>query len=329
MSSKSVPWKDWQEWREVYELVVEGNEESAKLACVRIRDWKLRCRVPISVEATAYLLESLLLDTQQISRSFETRESVEMLADAQCVSRFINLLTDLVQKGMYATSVETLANSIGIPSWIVQLRHTACHGTVFPRMGLLKRAARYLLYDFIIPRYWDAQAHEIGGDTDTVNRSWGLPRVKEWCRRLVDGVPTGTSPRAITIDAEALYWIVVELRDCMSKDDSLDAYYDVLKVLFSELASNETRISLIRLSVRYRNQFIIECAMQDLQLRFLAQSVCLEEINNFHSSTSHLDLINQFASLVNIPSPRHDLENSKVGLDCTGISFIYDRLLDT
>jgi hypothetical protein len=327
MSSKTVPWKDWEEWREVYELVTQDDATATQAAIVRIRDWQSRCRVPISVEATQYLLDSLLYDTQRLNRCYESRGSSDMLADGQCISRFVNLLTDLVQRGMYATSVESLANSIGIPSWIVQLRHTACHGAAFPRMGLLKRAARYLLYDFIIPRYWDAQAREINGDTDTVNTSWGPLRVMEWCKGLLDGEHAETSSSGISVDRDALYWIVVELRDCMSNDNTLDAYDHVVSILLSEFSSYETRMRLIRLGVLYRNRAIIKCALQDSQLRCIVQSMCLEEITDCHSSTNNLALLNLVASMVDISPPADVCENPKTDFTCSGRSFSYDSLV--
>jgi len=54
--------------------------------------------------------------------------------------RFVNGLVDVQQKGVYAQSVATVAESLGLPHSFVDLRHEATHGAL-PSLPLLRLTA--------------------------------------------------------------------------------------------------------------------------------------------------------------------------------------------
>ena len=125
-----------------------------------IEAWKTRGKIPVAVEGTLNILRAMVQDPH-----FSTEASVGAL-DAESLRslyaltllRTLNLLTDQAQKGAVAASVESLARGMGIPSWLVDLRHEAAHAPLPPTLHALRVAVSWLL-DWLFNRYWHAQ-HE-------------------------------------------------------------------------------------------------------------------------------------------------------------------------
>lgn len=57
------------------------------------------------------------------------------------ILRLVNGLVDPLQVGTYARPMATIAQQLGIPLWLVELRHAATHEDL-PSLGLLREAAR-------------------------------------------------------------------------------------------------------------------------------------------------------------------------------------------
>jgi ribosomal biogenesis protein LAS1 len=60
---------------------------------------------------------------------------------SSAVIRLVNGLVDPLQFGAYARSIASIANQLGLPSWLVELRHAATHEDL-PSLELLREAAR-------------------------------------------------------------------------------------------------------------------------------------------------------------------------------------------
>ncbi|KAJ3104528.1 hypothetical protein HDU96_008909 [Phlyctochytrium bullatum] len=75
--------------------------------------------------------------------------------EAAKASEFVNGLVDAAQKGAYAASVASLAESIGLPSWFTDLRHAGTHdylpGIDALRMGC-DRALHWLHDNYWVPQ---------------------------------------------------------------------------------------------------------------------------------------------------------------------------------
>lgn len=54
------------------------------------------------------------------------------------MNRFVNGIEDGQQKGVYAKSLLSIASEIGLPIWLVQVRHAATHGDL-PTLNILRR----------------------------------------------------------------------------------------------------------------------------------------------------------------------------------------------
>ena len=75
---------------------------------------------------------------------------------SQAVIRTINGLVDEHQQNFYAVSILSLAGSIGLPAWLVELRHEATHGKL-PNLFVLKTSVEALL-SWLRVNYWQAQS---------------------------------------------------------------------------------------------------------------------------------------------------------------------------
>ena len=128
--------------------------------------WRNRIdRIPHVIDTTCSLSELLLQDVNRSTEPDETTASITSLrlAYAATIIRGVNGIADaLVQNrsmesGM-SNSVSYLCSLLGLPSWIVDLRHDASHKEL-PTLVVLRLASKTLL-EFLLDRYWE----EIGRD---------------------------------------------------------------------------------------------------------------------------------------------------------------------
>ena len=62
------------------------------------------------------------------------------------------------QKGVYARSVQSIADDIGLPDWLVDLRHEATHAAL-PSLEVLRKGCEFSL-GWLNDHYWQAQIAE-------------------------------------------------------------------------------------------------------------------------------------------------------------------------
>jgi hypothetical protein len=190
-------------------MIISGSLENYPKASQNIRQWKIRGKLPISVEATGFILELLMIDGE--GSEVEQSNALMSLASGQLIARFVNLVTDLAQKGVYAASVDGLAASIGIPSWLVHTRHATTHGARYPPFRVLRKACEFLLNEFIIPRYWTTQmrASSESASSDTLSTTkWTLSDIIRFHDLyLKSGDTPPNDGRIVTITDEAIHWL--------------------------------------------------------------------------------------------------------------------------
>ena len=119
--------------------------------------WKCRAsleRIPHAVEATSSLAQAMLSDSQESSLSSPTSPLLLVrLAYSSAVVRCINGFADgLRQRRATAGSVSVLCAQLGIPSWIVDVRHEAAHNAL-PSLDALRLASSTLMA-FLRNEYW-------------------------------------------------------------------------------------------------------------------------------------------------------------------------------
>ncbi|KAJ6575519.1 Las1-like-domain-containing protein [Mycena sp. CBHHK59/15] len=96
--------------------------------------------------------------TKAINRDASPAQSLSHLSlrhsYAAAIIRLVNGLVDPLQLGAYARSIASIANQLGLPPWLVELRHAATHEDL-PSLELLREAAResmmWLLHNYFLP----------------------------------------------------------------------------------------------------------------------------------------------------------------------------------
>ena len=113
---------------------------------MQLSAWRTVTSLPHALESTLSLLVVIQQDRlsqQPISHLF-LRQSY-----AATIIRLVNGLVDPLQLGAYARSIASIANQLGLPPWLVELRHAATHEDL-PSLEVLREAARqvrhFILY---------------------------------------------------------------------------------------------------------------------------------------------------------------------------------------
>ena len=165
---RRVPWSSLSELDQVCSWIfTDENDLDAKTFAVnRVRrvtgqiyaqysptpqltTWRTITPLPHALDATLSLLSSTLLDRHQQhynapasssatggGSSLNVRQSY-----AAAIVRFVNGLVDPLQLGTYARSIASIAAQIGLPQWLVELRHAVTHEEL-PSLELLRSGAR-------------------------------------------------------------------------------------------------------------------------------------------------------------------------------------------
>jgi ribosomal biogenesis protein LAS1 len=113
--------------------------------------WRARTpqRLPHAIETTCKLSEAVMNDVNG-SVSIDALCAMYSMA----LMRGVNGLTDTAnQRGVVASSVASIASSLGLPGWLVDLRHDISHNDL-PELGCLRLGAAQLL-GFVLENYWD------------------------------------------------------------------------------------------------------------------------------------------------------------------------------
>lgn len=187
-------WTCWDDWTGVHDVVcpadpaqrprmeVEAGAEvdvgAWEWALCRMESWRARgMGPPALMQATFELMQVVLLD-RRAAASLHTRR----LACGMAVVRAVNFVVDDLQTGAFAQSILELAGSVGLPRWVVDIRHEATHGAL-PSMEVLRLAVDELLA-FVRGHYWRKQAGLLA------DAAAAEPAAREACRRaLQDALP--------------------------------------------------------------------------------------------------------------------------------------------
>ena len=107
--------------------------------------------MPHAIASTSDLVEIVRMEDGKLSEN----QSRMMLAMA--VVRTVNGFVDQGQQGFYAESIYTIAKKMGLPAWVIDLRHDATHNQL-PSLTVLRAAAKDIL-SWLKRMYWDNQSN--------------------------------------------------------------------------------------------------------------------------------------------------------------------------
>lgn len=204
---QEVPWISWQEWRRIHHNLFSNEIFNQRHAVARIAAWRSRMPLPIAVDVTSQLIElhvhERLAMNHHHSVGTSSRSYMELcLLYASVIVRCVNGLVDSAQKTTYAIAVSALAKRIGIPLWIVDLRHESTHNQL-PSLSVLRFAAQHLLA-WLRANYWLPQENALIGSVDDI--------VKKFETSLLNqGNPTINFKWIADISCDELRTVIVPL----------------------------------------------------------------------------------------------------------------------
>ena len=98
--------------------------------------WKAITSLPHAVDSTLSILAVIVQDDCSNTSGLVLRQSY-----SAAIIRMVNGLVDPLQFGVYARSIAAIAAQLGLPAWLVELRHAATHEDL-PSLEVLRRAAQ-------------------------------------------------------------------------------------------------------------------------------------------------------------------------------------------
>jgi ribosomal biogenesis protein LAS1 len=116
---------------------------------MQVHAWRCRGKLPLSLDVTAQLVEAQLLDE---AGGASTSQAMLCGAYALPLTRLVNGVADAQQRGKVAASVAQLAAAAGLPSLLVDVRHSTTHGDL-PALPLLRLATTQALV-WLRGAYW-------------------------------------------------------------------------------------------------------------------------------------------------------------------------------
>ncbi|XP_059142098.1 ribosomal biogenesis protein LAS1L-like [Physella acuta] len=220
-----VPWKNRNEFLNVYSDLYSDDVNLQENAINRIAVWKSRAgsKLSVAIESSAMLLQSCM-EHEKTLKEGKLREKESQLRSIYSLAliRFVNHVTEKGQTKATAQPIHLIARDFGIPEWIVRLRHEATHASL-PCLDALATGARWAL-GYLKDQFWaqqvpDADSEEC--DKDVVARS---PRFADIRRAFYDF----QKGRYQEISSE-------------DKDKESGDHTEVLKVLHKYLIKNRLR----------------------------------------------------------------------------------------
>lgn len=206
-----TPWKDIWELESVgrglLTVLNEGFDDSSRIlnALDTVTIWKARSH---ALEALPHAVESTAALAQVYWRDQKDRRNVSItelrLAYSAAIVRCINGLADALQQQRFvAAPVSMLCGQLGIPSWLVDIRHEASHNAL-PTLPVLKLATVTLL-EYLQSEYWIPTCPQ-----------WSLE--KEF-QSKGDNVKEAEIAKQTTTRERAIH-ILVEYKKCVSKSQT-------------------------------------------------------------------------------------------------------------
>ncbi|KAF9454998.1 Las1-domain-containing protein [Macrolepiota fuliginosa MF-IS2] len=158
---RRVPWASLAELDQVCAWIYtdEHDLDAKVLAINRLSAWKAITPLPHALESTLALLVTIQQDKSTQGSSLNHLSLRH--GYAATIIRLVNGLVDPLQLGAYARSIASIAAQLGLPAWLVELRHAATHEDL-PSIELLREAAQqsmgWLLQNYFLPTINPASA---------------------------------------------------------------------------------------------------------------------------------------------------------------------------
>ena len=154
-----TPWQNHKEWELVYKELYSGDRKLQQHALDKMGMWwcrygdKLSSGIISSYELLGSMLSEKDCDIQRRDLSL-------------ALVRFVNFVTDKKQNKVFASNIVGIGKKLGIPEWMVEMRHSAVHQGGLPSIRMLKHGAKFAL-KWLQKNYWEAQTKGIEEDNQS------------------------------------------------------------------------------------------------------------------------------------------------------------------
>jgi hypothetical protein len=173
MTLRSVPFANWDEWILVRNGIYANNFVQKSEALKIISIWRARGSLPHSIDLTGQIVEVQNQDPQYSQEAKDKHSFINRNSQAEnlrllysiVIVRSVNGIVEPNQQSYFAQSISVIAERLGLPGWIVELRHDATHKQL-PSLSVLRAAGEYLL-NWYQQNYWDPQLNLL----QTLNQS--------------------------------------------------------------------------------------------------------------------------------------------------------------
>lgn len=141
-----TPWQDNSEWEEVQRLVLSSDQPGDKRRALdMISVWRSRVsRLPAGVETTSALLQASL------SGGLPSQLKLTLAA---ALNRFLNHLSHIGMNLFGVSKYHEVAERLGVPDWLVEVRHETTHGQM-PGLEVLEAGLGFSLA-WLNAHYWE------------------------------------------------------------------------------------------------------------------------------------------------------------------------------
>lgn len=180
-----VPWYNSAEWNSVYQQLY-SDSSNKEYVLKQLLIWKARCpSLPSGIESTLTLLQVYVQDHHTSSKDISTDEILR-LAYSSAIMRFVNHMLDT--ETAKESSLYRAAKNLGVPDWIIDLRHDTAHSNNLPSLQLL-RDATLIGLNWLKTNYWEkhqpyVQDYISGQKEENVNEENKITALMSFCTSL-------------------------------------------------------------------------------------------------------------------------------------------------
>uniref|UniRef100_A0A224YYM2 Protein containing Las1 domain n=1 Tax=Rhipicephalus zambeziensis TaxID=60191 RepID=A0A224YYM2_9ACAR len=154
-----VPWYNRHEWEKTYQNLFSHSPKDQAAGLSAVAAWRSRLygHLPRAIESTAALVRAQLSDSR--SRLHDDRLNPEELSSLYAVA-IVRFVGDIVEpvRGVKNITTKEAAFQLGVPDWILELRHASAHASVSGAASLgVLRSAAFLLLQWLRLHHWEPQ----------------------------------------------------------------------------------------------------------------------------------------------------------------------------
>uniref|UniRef100_A0A336MF18 CSON000195 protein n=1 Tax=Culicoides sonorensis TaxID=179676 RepID=A0A336MF18_CULSO len=315
--TRVAPFRNREEFVSTFEKIYNEDIESRKQGLQMLQVWRIRrgAETSASILSTAAILEVQLKD--ECGEIASQSDLQSMYSGA--FTRFLNYVTSIEQRHKKRT-MYSIANQLGIESFLVDLRHLCSHGKDSPSLDVFRRSANYCM-NWLKSYYWERELKFIQNVDVTSIKIHNTIRFERNLKRLLllyDATSEAIHKNCETI--EELYTVVIDVeRKDLMRDYIAQLCERNLKKVFNCIVSDlfmATKSRIVKESYFIFSEQLLKCPY------FVASTANVTNKSQFPLTKLHQKLflemqsngiISQFfKKCVYVSEDQHEIESNRI-----------------